>query len=146
MQSAQKIANYFLFLADDDEGGELLSNLKLQKLVYYAQGFHLAIFDEPLFEAKIKAWQHGPVVPMLWHKYKHYGGGGIPAPEVQDFNELPASVRELLNEVYDAYGQFSAWALRNMTHEERPWREARGRGDEEISTDTMKEYFSTLIQ
>ncbi len=63
------VAEYFLSLADE-EAGDFLSNLKLQKLVYYAQGFHLALFNRPLFMAAIHAWQHGPVVPELYHAYK----------------------------------------------------------------------------
>ena len=66
MISCQDVANYFLSLCDED-AGDLISNLKLQKLVYYAQGFHLAISGEPLFDEKIMAWEHGPVIPQLYH-------------------------------------------------------------------------------
>ena len=77
--TAQDVADYFLFLVDDPSGDNL-SNLKLQKLVYYAQGFYLAIHDRPLFDDAICAWEHGPVVPSLYRRYKKYGSGGIPAP------------------------------------------------------------------
>jgi uncharacterized phage-associated protein len=66
---AQDVAEYFLTLVDD-EAGDSLSNLKLQKLVYYAQGFHLALTEKPLFDEAIEAWEHGPVVPGLYHKLK----------------------------------------------------------------------------
>ena len=55
MLSAQDIADYLLAFVNRDEG-ELLSNLKLQKLLYYAQGFYLALYDKPLFEDRIEAW------------------------------------------------------------------------------------------
>ena len=60
MHTVDQIANYFLSLSDP-EIGDGISNLKLQKLCYYAQGFYLAQHDTPLFEDTIEAWQHGPV-------------------------------------------------------------------------------------
>jgi len=137
------VAAYFLSLAEED-AGDLISNLKLQKLVYYAQGFHLAVFDKPLFPEDIQAWEHGPVVPELYHHYKHHGAGPIPPPEVFDFSILNKDNRELLDEVYSVLGQFSAWKLRNMTHEEPPWREAYN-GNGLITHESMREYFKTLI-
>ncbi|OQY42717.1 MAG: hypothetical protein B6240_13665 [Desulfobacteraceae bacterium 4572_87] len=53
----------------DEEAGDLISNLKLQKLVYYAQGFYLALYDEPLFNEPIEAWTHGPVIRELYRSY-----------------------------------------------------------------------------
>jgi uncharacterized phage-associated protein len=50
-----------------------MSNLKLQKLMYYAQGFSLVLFNKPLFPERIEAWIHGPVIPAVYHKYKGYG-------------------------------------------------------------------------
>jgi uncharacterized phage-associated protein len=64
MLSCHDVAKYFLSLTDED-AGDLISNLKLQKLVYYAQGFHLALYDELLFEETIEAWTHGPVIPEM---------------------------------------------------------------------------------
>src|SRR5260364_350033 len=79
MVSVFDVANYFLTLVEE-EVGDALSNLKLQKLVYYAQGFHLALFSRPLFENAIEAWTHGPVIPGLYHAYKQYGAGALPRP------------------------------------------------------------------
>lgn len=137
------VAKYFLSLTNEDEG-DLISNLKLQKLVYYAQGFHLALYDVSLFEEDIYAWVHGPVVPELYHEYKVYGSGHVPRPEEFDFSVLDKNTRELLDEVYDTFGQFSAWKLRNMTHEEPPWRDASDRR-EVITHESLKEYFKTQI-
>lgn len=139
--TAKDIANYFLTFTNEDFG-DVISNLKLQKLVYYAQGFHLALYDEPLFLDKIYAWQHGPVVESLYHEYKEHGSNGIPVPEVN--SELyPEKIRELLNNIYDIYGQFSAWKLRNMTHEESPWLETPL--NSEITPESMKRFFLTRI-
>lgn len=138
------VAEYFLGLVDE-ETDELLSNMKLQKLVYYAQGFHLALYNKPLFsDHPIKAWAHGPVVPVLYQKYKIHGAGGIPRPDSVDLSRYPNEAVELMDEVYEVYGQFSAWKLRNMTHEETPW--AQTPQDSEISNLSMKSFFKTLLK
>jgi len=139
MLSALTAANYFLCQADQD-AGDLISNLKLQKLLYYAAGFHLAVFDHALLSEPIKAWEHGPVVPDVYHAYKHCGSNAIPYPENPDFSHISAETQDLLDEVY---GQFSAWKLRNMTHEEPPWRETSS--GEVISTEKMRAYFKTQL-
>lgn len=63
MLTANDIAKYFLALSNNEESGELISNLKLQKLLHYAQGFYLALYDQPLFHEPIEAWAHGAVIP-----------------------------------------------------------------------------------
>ncbi|MFN7918773.1 MAG: DUF4065 domain-containing protein [Bryobacteraceae bacterium] len=144
MHTAAEIADYFLATVDD-EAGDSMSNLKLQKLVYYAQGFHLALTGKPLFNDPIMAWEHGPVVPTLYHGFKQHGGEPIPRPENGvDESNYSKEVREILNEVFDEYGQFSPWKLRNLTHEEPPWREAYPTHGE-ISQASMRRYFSTLV-
>src|SRR6185312_5197943 len=120
MATPLDISKYILSL-NDVEFGDLISNLKLQKLVYYAQGFHLAMNNKELFEEDIIAWEHGPAVESLYHYYKGYGSNAIPVPEEFDDNVLLENEKTLLKEVYEVFGQFSAWKLRNMTHSERPW-------------------------
>lgn len=145
MISAKDTARYFLAAADLD-AGDLMSHLKLQKLCYYAQGFSLAMRGEPLFRERIEAWQHGPVIPDLWREYRDHGSSAIPAPENVDLGIYDEDVKELLNEVYEVYGQYSAWKLRNMTHGEPPWRDAWAKGpNTDISNDAMREYFDTLV-
>ncbi|MGL4566934.1 MAG: Panacea domain-containing protein [Fusobacteriaceae bacterium] len=139
--TAKDIANYFLTFTNEDFG-DVISNLKLQKLVYYAQGFHLALYDEPLFSDKIYAWQHGPVVESLYHDYKNYGSNGIPVPEI-NLDSYSVPIKELLNSIYEIYGQFSAWKLRDMTHEESPWNETSL--NYEITPDCLKRFFITRI-
>ena len=120
MASLTDVAKCFLYLDDENEG-DGISNLKLQKLVYYAQGFHLALFDKPLFDDQISAWTHGPVVESLYHQYKVHGSNSIPLPADFDKEALSESEFGLIAEVFEVFGQFSAWKLRNMTHEESPW-------------------------
>lgn len=140
--AAQDVAKWFLAYnksAEFDDGAELISNLKLQKLLYYAQGSYLALYDEPLFDDQIEAWQHGPVIPAVYHEYKSFGASGIEMNEDFDLKKFDDRTRRLLEEVYDVFGQYSAWKLRNMTHEETPWKEAESDGV--ISQESIKEYF-----
>ena len=144
MFPVKEIAKYFLALSDP-KVGDIISNVKLQKLCYYAQGFHLALYEKKLFPEKIEAWTHGPVIPALYQAYKKYGDGAIPRPETCDMSRYDTKTQELLNEVYAVYGQYAAWKLRNMTHEETPWVEAK-KSRRNLSPGMMKEYFQTLIK
>ncbi|WP_340124450.1 Panacea domain-containing protein [Methylobacter svalbardensis] len=143
MAKVEDIAECFLYLDDKNEG-DGISNLKLQKLVYYAQGFYSAIFNKPLFNNDIAAWAHGPVVPDLYHAYKQHGSNRIPVPVGFDRSSLNSEEIELVEEVFEVFGQYSAWKLRNMTHEESPWL------NHEIDAETIPlteitEYFKTRI-
>ncbi len=146
MPSAGDVANYFL-ASVDEEAGDSLSNLKLQKLCYYAQGYHLALHGDPLFPDEIQAWEHGPVVPSLYSRFKQYKAEPIPRPDGFDPSTIfDDSMREILDEVNEVYGQFSASKLRNMTHAEPPWASAFKKGPSSIiAPEAMQEYFSTLI-
>lgn len=121
--SAYDIANYFLWKAQK-ENQELLSNLKLQKLVYYAQGIHLALYGTPIFKDQIKAWAYGPVISELYGIYKQYGAGGIPPDESFDPEIIDKDIKEFLDEIYTAFGQFSATRLMEFTHEDQCWSDA----------------------
>lgn len=145
MRSAQSVADYFLARVQEEDG-DLISNLKLQKLLYYAQGYHLALYDgKALFVEPIEAWNHGPVVPSLYHQYKIYGSGALPPPENFDPSQYSESMKDFLDEVYKVFGQFSAWKLREMTHEESPWKEAFARNRGVISLDSMKDFFKNHL-
>lgn len=143
MASVYDVANYFLAQADED-AGDSISNLKLQKLVYYAQGLHLALFDAPLFDEPLEAWMHGPVSPALYRVFRDYGSAGIPVPQGANFDALNDEQKEFLDEVYSVYGQFSAWKLRNMTHEEAPWKDTPS--NMVISHEALKEFFVTRVR
>jgi uncharacterized phage-associated protein len=142
MLSCHDVAKYFLSQADED-AGDLISNLKLQKLLYYAQGFHLALYNEPLFPESVEAWIHGPVVPEVYHEYKNFASSAIPIPEDIDFSIYDKETVDLLDEVYSVYGQFSAWKLRNMTHNEEPCKDTDVSGV--ISHESLKKYFKTQL-
>jgi uncharacterized phage-associated protein len=144
---ASDIADYFLCLAN--ETGSFVSNLKLQKLVYYAQAWHLALYDRPLFEEDFQAWVHGPVIPELFEKYQRFGWKPI-SEEVHP--DLPRPIVKHLEEVADEYFSCDAYLLERMTHAEAPWQLAReGLAADAISEniirqDWIKEYYKTRVQ
>ncbi|MGP8235318.1 MAG: Panacea domain-containing protein [Limisphaerales bacterium] len=137
------VADYFL-AQQNAEAGDLISNLKLQKLLYYAQGLHVASEKRPLFADKIHAWKHGPVVPSVYHKFKKFGCKSLPLPKGFDPLVIPVRARKFLDEVYKVYGQFSAWKLREMTHEEPPFLAAAS-DNGEITLASMAEYFRQYV-
>lgn len=120
---AYDVALYFLFRARELEAGDTISNLKMQKLLYYAQGHYLAIFDKVLFDDDIEAWKYGPVVKNVYDVFKVYGNLAI------DFKELDNFKRELYTEehldilpfVFNKYN-IQAKELVNKTHNEKPWK------------------------
>ena len=124
--------------------GDIISHLKLQKLLYYCQGFYLAIYDKPLFPERIEHWAHGPVVPDVYHKYSHHGDSAIPMPDDLVTSEFTKEHKDIMADVYKYYGQYSAWALRDMTHKEPPWLNTAP--NEEITKEQLSMYFKTQIQ
>ena len=151
MARTSDVAKYFLILAasGEEDAGEAMTHLKLQKLVYYAQGFHLALFQgRPLFNEPIQAWRHGPVINAMWNQYGQSGSNPIPPdPGFDPDVVLTGEQKLLLNEVWNAYGQFSAWKLRDMTHNEPPWEAAYAQGQNTVITqESLQEYFSTQIE
>jgi uncharacterized phage-associated protein len=141
------VAKWFIN-ATDREAGDDITHLKVQKLIYYAQGWALAYFDAPLFGENIEAWAHGPVAPSVWEQLKRYQWASIPVQKItRKINPKHAS---LLNAVNDKYGIFSAKKLEAMTHAESPWIKARGgipdteRCTTPISIAEMKKHFLGL--
>lgn len=145
--TARDIAEYYLCCSIDKESGDLISNLKLQKLVYYAQGVHLAAAGKPLFDDEIVAWTHGPVATDLYHAYKDNCDGPVePTPEY-DIPEFDEKTKQLIDEVYRVLGQYSAWKLREMTHNESPWINADRKGSDSIITHgDMATYFKPFVK
>lgn len=141
-KSAKDVAKVLLKLSEPDSG-DVLTNLKIQKLLYYVQGFHLALKERPLFKEDILRWQHGPVVREVYDEYRSNGANVICIPEDFEPSMFIGSEIELITEVNKVYGQFSGWKLRDMTHNEKPWKDT---GENEvIDPELMKSYFKTLL-
>ena len=124
--TAIDIANYFLVLVDR-EAGDSITNLKLQKLLYFAQGTSLALFDKPLFDEDLEAWPHGPVAASAYHKFKIFEIFErivIPFPAEMDFDLYDETTKSIIYKVYSTFGEHAASYLRNLSHEHAAWKEA----------------------
>lgn len=120
--TANDVAN--AVIARTRKKGKAISNLELQKLVYYCQAWFLALVGRPMFDDRIEAGVHGPVVRRLYARFKRYGWSAITEPVADPI--LPSDVSSMIDEVLKAYGNFSPWELENLTHNEDPWIIARG--------------------
>lgn len=122
--------------------------LSLQKLVYYAQACHLARHGEVLFDAPIKAWVNGPVVPELFHAHK----GQFRVSSVGGHPErLAASQQESVNMALRLYGGHNADWLVAQTHAEPPWLDARAglsptdKASPRIDPEVMQKYYGRIL-
>jgi uncharacterized phage-associated protein len=112
--------------------------LKLQKLLYYVQAWHLAVFRRPLFREKFQAWIRGPAIPEMYERYKGYAWRNI--DEDVKPPDLDARIIAFMEEVLKEYGPLDARRLEQLTRDEDPWGMARGRiAEDEPSTATMDE-------
>jgi uncharacterized phage-associated protein len=127
--------------AEDSSMGDL-SNLKLQKLLYYAQGFSLAKLGRQIFSDKIIAWEHGPVIEEVYRIFKVFIDSPVVLP-IDSFTveTLDKEATELIKSVYEKYGKYSAWHLRNKTHAESPWKQTTL--NHEITHDKLAAFFKT---
>jgi uncharacterized phage-associated protein len=117
-----------LILAFAKERGVEMTNLKLQKILYYAQAWYLAVLDKPLFNERIEAWIHGPVIPPVFGDFKCYRWNPIdyvPTNLREDVGDPRWPISECVEEIMDGYGAFSGPELEALTHQEAPWKDAR---------------------
>jgi len=124
---------------------EPVSNLKLQKLLYYVQGWNLGLHEKPVFTAEIQAWAHGPVVPNVFLALRHLRWNPVPVPP--EAISLEPQLEQHIHSVLHAYGKFSAADLERLSHTEKPWLDARGNlplnapSRAIITHESMKEFF-----
>ena len=142
MPTVHDVAHYLLWLADRDRTG--LDHLKLQKLVYYAQAFHLGSEGTPLFDEPLHAWRHGPVSPEIWSRYR-YRRGYIDPPAESAKDTLGERQRDVVETVYERFRDSSGPDLVRRTHGEAPWQQAMTRAQdgasEVISHELMRTYY-----
>ncbi|GBE30717.1 hypothetical protein BMS3Bbin04_01753 [bacterium BMS3Bbin04] len=145
--NASSVAEYILWKLG--EYGDVVTNLKLQKLLYYTQAWYLALNDgKPLFTAQFQAWVHGPVHPSTYHHYKKHGRNPLPVPEYEPI--LPTRAKDQIDVILDVFAKYTGWELEYMTHHEDPWRDAReglgalDRSTQVIPDEAMWKYYSNL--
>lgn len=108
-------------LQAESESGDGMTNLRVNKLLYFAQGYSLAKYGKPLFNEQIEAWDHGPVVPSVYHAYKGFGKNVIEdtSPQRELFSDENYNI--LLN-IYSAARSISTKGLVDYTHKkDAPW-------------------------
>ncbi len=166
------IANYLIEQAESH--GETLTPMKLQKLVFFAHGWHLAIKDAPLIDEQVEAWSYGPVIRSLYREFREYGDRNITEkgsvfkthvkpdgrrslkilrPTIDDNPESAMFTKQILDRVREVYGKYTAIQLSNMTHElGTPWRliqdlyEGKPPKGTDIPSDIIKNYFRGLAR
>ncbi len=136
------IANKLLSVSESR--GDFMTNMKLQKMLYYQQGYHLALFDTPLFDDEIEAWMYGPVVPCVYEEYK-VNGNNIIYPDREPI-QLGNKEEALFEEVFRIYDIYSATGLMNLTHSEAPWKKTPTGVGNIISKNIMKEFFKKKLK
>ena len=120
--STLAIANFFI--RKSIKVKRPISQIKLQKLIYFAHGFYLAIKERPLVDEKIEAWQYGPVVPLVYHKFKNWGNRTITNVLIEKSDSLIISEEdiEFLDLVWHKFSDYSAMKLVELSHEKYgPW-------------------------
>lgn len=147
------IAEYFIYLSskdpiDEDENKnpifEGITNLKLQKILYFAQAYFMVKTSQPLFEEKIEAWKYGPVVREVYAKYKENGSSPIFNKE----NNFKLSIEDqrLMEAVWEIFGKHSASKLVDIVHHQAPWVDSyQRRANNEIKALTLKEYYKGMF-
>lgn len=123
MYDVLTIAQYILYFAY--KRGDLITNLKLQKLLYYLQAWYVVKNKgQPLFKESIEAWQYGPVVKEVYEAYKCFGRNPINDESLPNEFNLSKNVTECIDSVLNAYMDYSASTLVQSIHQDLPWQEA----------------------
>lgn len=152
--NAKAVANYFLKIAKNK--GDSLTPMKLQKLLFFSHGWHLALFNKPLINEAVEAWKFGPVVPSIYHEFKPARSGSIFSmakdidfenldfiePQLSDENKR---IKALLDKIFDLYGKYSDIRLSFLTHlPGTPWDQMRKAGLDnrnQIDDELIRSYF-----
>lgn len=121
---------------------EYITNLKLQKLLYYVQAISLQVFEKLAFKEKIMAWSYGPVVNEVYQKYKENHSNEIKIDG--KVKKISSGLEKVINEVIESYGSMEANKLIDFTHEEEPWKNTEI--NKEIKTDIIKKYFNKVYE
>ncbi len=150
MFRALSVAKELVRLSLTGDEKDPLTNLRLQKLLYYAQAWSLVLRESELFPEEIQAWRWGPVVPAVYNNLPDgQGANQLPPAMFVDAPDLPPEDAELVRSVWEAYNQYSALQLSRMTHKETPWVRAWGdrptdgteSGNDPIEVDDLEDYF-----
>ena len=150
------IAGYFIRLATEERAE--ITPMKLQKLLYFAQGFHLALNDNiPLIAETIEAWKYGPVIPTIYQTFKYFGNSSITASQYYELtikgfvdesdDRIDGKSKEFLKSIWDIYKGYSAIQLSNLTHlDDSPWDKALKANGGRVSTPILDEAIGSYFK
>ncbi len=161
MHSSIAIANYFLKLAEREK--EKMTHMRLQKLVYIAHGWYLGLYEEPILSETVEAWRWGPVFPVLYAEFKHYGSASITTPGTVPMNDNEEEevvqeddLKEFLGVIWDRYKEYEPMELSSLTHQPgTPWQQTMGADPQNkykfpsnlvIPIDSIKRYYKDLYE
>ena len=159
MYKAIDVARYIVNYANDN--GMIISNLKLQKILYFVQLEFLLNKKTRCFEDDIEAWDFGPVVPSVYHEFKKYGASSIPKvsvvydtskgwfklEQVKFESNFPSDEKELINDVIRECDNYTPGQLVEITHNQMPWKKAYNSGINTVITEkSMKMFLDSLSE
>ena len=148
--SIDVVADYFL-LRTMEGLVDCMTTVKIQKLLYYAQGLSYKRNKRPLFAETFQAWARGPVCKSVYDRFKTrslYGVIDLSKMASEPARELSEEDLSLLEDVWSLYGKKSGDELAYMAHQESPWKNAYGdrpmgsRCTKKITNESIKEYFA----
>lgn len=148
MTKAVELAKHLIWMASKEEKPEFLTPLRLQNLLYYIQGWSLALRGNPFFAEPIEAWKYGPVIKSVYEEFRQFGDQPIPVEEGKEGADLSRKDRGFIDSIWETYKEYAAIGIIKKTHSETPWLAARAgcspdeNAGTEISQAAMTEFFS----
>lgn len=148
IHSVNAVADYFLLSADYG-AGDCITNLRMQKLCFFAQVWSVVEYDLPIFGDRIEAWALGPVMPKLYQRFRKYKRQAIDPNAIQKkrVRLLSETQWEMLDQVWNVFQRIPPRELVRLTHAHAPWKEARGdidaiaKCDAEITIDAIRAFY-----
>lgn len=115
--TAERIALYII------QSGKEITNLYLQKILYYVKGIGALFTGEEIIPESCEAWRYGPVFPTVYEKYKEFGKEEITLTLSEEYVKglLTEEEKEVADYVLGTFGIYSEWFLKKLTHLEKPW-------------------------
>jgi uncharacterized phage-associated protein len=142
MNRAVEVAKYVINKCN--ELGRPISNLQLQKILYYIQGIFLGVTGNGVFNEEIEAWQYGPVVPEVYYKFNVYASSEITKKYDVDL-EFEEEEQSIIDMIIEEKSKLSAWQLVSDTHNEMPWLDTYKGNNKVIDNRLIADYFKGAI-
>ncbi len=153
MINYKELSNYIIMKCNKEDKD--ISNKKLQKIIFYCQAYHIAIYKEKLIDNDFEAWRHGAVLPVLYNNYCKYGYNNINKYTEEAYNKarrvMGVYLCDFLDTIIDKFSSMSADCIEILNHSELPWQEAREgylpsqNCNEVINEETINRYYSELL-